>query len=74
MSFTNDLANMTQENYYGMFSDFGNDAVHSIVRRAQILDMSWSKVREELESLSEQPDFAEATDTAVLEYVYSALN
>jgi len=74
MSFTNDLANMTQENYYGMFSDFGNDAVHSIVRRAQMLNMSWSKVREELESLSEQPDFAEATDTAVLEYVYSALN
>ena len=74
MSFTNDLANMTQENYYGMFSDFGNDAVHSIVRRAQMLNMSWSKVREELESLSEQPDFAEDTDTAVLEYVYSALN
>ena len=74
MSFTNDLANMTQENYYGMFSDFGNDAVHSIVRRAQMLNMSWSKVIEELESLSEQPDFAEATDTAVLEYVYSALN
>lgn len=60
---------------YGMFTDAGNEAVHSIVRMARFLKMSWSKVHSELESLAERfpDDFGEATDTAVREAVYIAL-
>lgn len=60
---------------YAMFTDAGNDAVHSIVRMARILKLDWSKVYSELESLAERfPDeFGEATDTAVREAVYIAL-
>lgn len=60
---------------YAMFSDFGNDAVDSIVRRARILNMTWSQVNDELHSLAERfpKDFGEATDTAVRECVYIAL-
>ena len=48
---------------YGMFSDFGNDAVHAIVRSAKTLKLSWSQVEAELESLADRfpEDFGEAT-------------
>ena len=58
---------------YGMFTDFGNDAVDAIVRRAKILNVSWTSVENDLFTLSEREEFAEATDTAVREAVYSAL-
>lgn len=58
---------------YGMFTDFGNDAVDAIVRRAKILNCSWAAVERDLFTLSEREDFAEATDTVVRENVYVAL-
>ena len=60
---------------YAMYTDFGNDAVHSIVRMARNLKMNWNQVYDELESLSRRfpNDFGEATDTAVRECVYIAL-
>lgn len=60
---------------YGMFSEFGNDAVHAIVRQAKILNLTWEQVYDELYSLAERfpKDFGEATDTAVREAVYIAL-
>lgn len=58
---------------YGMFSDFGNDAVDAIVRRAKILNVSWAAVEKDLYELSKNDDFAEATDTAVREAVYITL-
>lgn len=58
---------------YGMFTDFGNDAVDAIVRSARISNMSWPQVLRELSRLAEKPDFAEATDTVVRECVYDAL-
>lgn len=60
---------------YAMYTDFGNDAVHSIVRMARNLKMNWNQVYDELESLSRRfpNDFSEATDTAVRECVYIAL-
>lgn len=60
---------------YAMYTSFGNDAVHAIVRRAQVLKMSWSQVYAELADLAERfpEDFGEATDTAVREVVYSKL-
>lgn len=60
---------------YGMFSEFGNDAVHAIVRQAKTLNLTWEQVYDELYSLAERfpKDFGEATDTAVREAVYIAL-
>ena len=59
--------------YYGMFTDFGNDAVDAIVRSAKVLKMDWSTVESELEKLSMRVEFEEATDTMVREMVYDAL-
>lgn len=60
---------------YAMFTEFGNDAVDAIVRQARILKMSWAQVNDELHALAEKfpNDFGEATDTAVRECVYMAL-
>ena len=60
---------------YGMFTDFGNDAVDAIVRQARILKMDWPTVYGELVALANRfpNDFGEAIDTAVREEVYSAL-
>jgi len=62
-------------NDYGMFTEFGNDAVNSIVRQARVLKLSWAQVNDELYALAKKfpNDFAEATDTAVRESVYVAL-
>lgn len=58
---------------YGMFTDFGNDAVDAIVRGARILNKTWPQVLRDLSELSQRPEFAEATDTVVREAVYDAL-
>lgn len=59
-----------------MFTDFGNDAVEAIVRSAKVLNLDWPKTLAELRSLTDRfpEDFGEATDTAVRECVYTALN
>lgn len=57
---------------YGMFSVEGNVAVHSLVLTAKALKLEWSQVYKALEALAEENSFAEATDTAVREHVYSA--
>ena len=60
---------------YGMFTEFGNDAVDAIVRSAKVLKLSWPQVYAELQSLANRfpKDFGEATDTAVRECVYHKL-
>jgi hypothetical protein len=60
---------------YGMYTDFGNDAVHAIVRQALVLNLTWPQVYNELVELSRKfpKDFGEATDTAVRERVYDTL-
>ena len=60
---------------YQMFTDFGNDAVDAVVRRARISNMTWPQVLQELRDLAERfpEDFGEATDTAVREVVYAVL-
>lgn len=62
-------------NDYGMFTEFGNDAVAAIVRQARTLNMSWDQVNDELYALAKRfpNDFGEATDTAVREAVYIEL-
>ena len=60
---------------YGMFTEFGNDAVDAIVRSAKVLKLSWPQVLQELRDLADRfpEDFGEATDTAVREVVYDKL-
>ena len=58
---------------YGMFTELGNAAVHAIVVAARANDLTWAQVQRALSQLSEQKEFAEAMDTMVREYVYSAL-
>ena len=64
---------MNQVEYYGMFTDAGNMAVHTIVQGAISNDLSWLEVYQCLVNLANNPDFAEATDTMVREIVYDAV-
>lgn len=65
--------NDTQEIYYGMYTDAGNQAVHAIVVHALENKQAWLEVYQELCRLAEVRAFSEATDTMVREYVYSAV-
>jgi len=64
---------MSEVAYYGMFTDAGNAAVHSIVQGAISNDLTWLEVYQCLVYLAENPDFAEALDTVVREMVYDAV-
>jgi len=57
---------------YSMSSEFGNDAVHAIVRQARILHMNWPEVHRELVSLAQRfpNDFGEADSDFVRKAVY----
>lgn len=59
---------------YDMFTHAGDAAVHGIVVAADELDLTWEQVENSLIRLSQHEGFAEATDTAVREAVYCALN
>lgn len=59
--------------YYGMFTEHGNRVVDGIVIVAKEQNWSWDFVNGLLTQLSNLDDFAEATDTAVREYVYEAI-
>lgn len=65
--------NDTEEIYYGMYTDAGNQAVHAIVEHALKNNQAWLTVYQELCRLAEVKVFSEATDTMVREYVYSAV-
>lgn len=59
---------------YGMFTELGNAAVHAIVVAARANNLTWPQTYRALSQLSEHKEFGEATDTAVREIVYDALN
>jgi len=59
---------------YAMYTELGNAAVHGVVTAARQSNASWAQVYQWLQTLAEQEQFAEATDTMVREYVYDALN
>ena len=69
------MTTITTEIYYGMFSDEGNMAVHTIVTNAKSQNLSWADTYQALRDLaSSNPDsFGEATDTMVREIVYDAI-
>ena len=58
---------------YQMFSEYGNNAIESLVTRARVERLTWSEVYRELTLISSQPDLGEATDTEVRESVFCAL-
>jgi len=58
---------------YAMFTDLGNAAVHAVVVSARENKLTWPQTYRALNTLAEQTEFGEATDTAVRECVYSAL-
>ena len=58
---------------YAMFSELGNAAVHAIVVAARANNLTWAQTYRALYQLSEQKEFAEATDTMVREMVYDAI-
>jgi pilus assembly protein TadC len=59
---------------YAMFTELGNAAVHAVVVTARENKLTWPQTYRALCQLAEQDQFGEATDTAVREMVYSALN
>jgi hypothetical protein len=61
---------------YAMFSPRGNELVHGVVQVAQREGWDWEKTYRHLELLAKAHPraAAEATDTAVREEVWSALN
>ena len=59
--------------YFGMFTEAGNQAIDGLVTVAKAMELSWPEVYNALEVLADNPKFGEATDTAVREAVYSAL-
>lgn len=59
---------------YAMYTELGNVAVHAIVTSARANQMTWAQTYRALCALSEQKEFGEATDTAVRECVYHALD
>ena len=58
---------------YGMYTELGNAAVHALIVSARENKLTWPQTYRALCALSEQKEFGEAGDTAVREYVYSAL-
>lgn len=58
---------------YGMFTDRGNLAIAALVNYARVAGLTWPETYRCLESLSRNDAYGEATDTAVRECVYSAL-
>lgn len=59
---------------YGMFTDFGNDAIDAIVTRARVLKFDWPTTFNELMELyKSRPEFSECMDTEVRGAVYDAL-
>jgi hypothetical protein len=60
--------------YYGMFSEAGNQAIDGLVTVAKAMELRWPEVYAALEVLGDNPKFREATDTAVREMVYEALD
>ena len=58
---------------YGMFTKAGNSMIHGVVMTAKAANMDWDQVHEILMDIGTLQGFSEATDTAVREAVYVAL-
>lgn len=61
------------EIYFGMFTERGNRVVHGIIVAAKELGWGFDEVMDLLNDIATVEEFAEASDTAVREYVYEAI-
>lgn len=61
------------EHYYGMFTEKGNALIAGVVLTAKAHDLDFDNVLDILYDISTLDGFEEATDTAVLESVFNAL-
>jgi hypothetical protein len=59
---------------FAMFTESGDAAVAKIVECAETAELPWETVESLLWALATNPNYREATDTAVREAVYCALN
>jgi phosphatidylserine decarboxylase len=68
-------SNKEQTMYYGMFTDAGNMAVHTIATIAKDMKLSWADTYQALRNLAESnpEQYGEATDTVVREIVYDTI-
>jgi hypothetical protein len=64
---------INDEIYFGMFTERGNRVIHGIVIAAKELNWSFEEVMDLLNDIATVEEFAEASDTAVREYVYEAI-
>lgn len=58
---------------YEMYTDFGDEMVHSLVVQAKAENRTWSWLFNQLIELSKDSRYSEATDTAVRECAYHRL-
>ena len=58
---------------FGMFTDAGNAMINGVVMTAKTAGLDWDQVCEILYDIGTLAGFEEATDTAVRECVYVAL-
>lgn len=58
---------------FDMFTEMGNEAVAAIVDLSRKAMLTWPTVESMLEALATNETYAEATDTAVREAVYTVL-
>lgn len=61
------------EHYYGMFTEKGNGLIAGIVLTAKAHNLDFDQVLDILYDISTLDGFEEATDTAVRESVFNAL-
>jgi hypothetical protein len=58
---------------FGMFSDAGNAMIQGVVLTAKSNNLDWDQVVDVLYDIATLNGFEEATDTAVREMVYEAI-
>ena len=58
---------------FAMFTDKGNELVHTICIKAKLYGKDWPTVYGELQALADSEEFGEAMDTEVRECVYQYL-
>jgi len=59
--------------HFGMFSDAGNAIIQGVVLTAKSNSLDWDQVVDVLYDIATLNGFEEATDTAVREMVYDAI-
>ena len=68
------MSDVKTAQYFGMFTEAGNQEVATLVEHAQAKNLTWPETYQLLCKLQQVPGYGECTDTMVREIVYDALN